>query len=41
MDSMRIDAKIKKIEVGLITFSHRARSHVTLQFVERIALRQK
>lgn len=33
--------KINKIEVGILTPSHRTLSHVTLQFVERIALRLK
>ena len=35
------NAKINKIEVGILTPSHRTLSHVTLQFVERIALRLK
>ena len=33
--------KINKIEVGILTPPHRTLSHVTLQFVERIALRLK
>ena len=32
---------MNKIEVGILTPSHRTLSHVTLQFVERIALRLK
>ncbi len=35
------NAKINKIEVGILTPSHRALSHVTQQFVERITLRLK
>ena len=35
------NAKINKIEVGILTPSHRTLSHVALQFVERIALRLK
>ena len=35
------NAKINKIEVGNLTPSHRTLSHVTLQFVERFALRLK
>ena len=35
------NAKINKIEVGILTPTHRTLSHVTLQFVERIALRLK
>ena len=35
------NAKINKIDVGILTPSHRRLSHVTLQFVERIALRLK
>jgi hypothetical protein len=35
------NAKINKIEVGILTPSHRTLSHVTLQFVDRIALRLK
>ena len=35
------NARINKIEVGILTPSHRTLSHVSLQFVERIALRLK
>ncbi len=35
------NAKINKIEVGILTPTHRTLSHVSLQFVERIALRLK
>jgi DNA-binding transcriptional LysR family regulator len=35
------NAMINKIEVGILTPSHRTLSHVTLQFVERITLRLK
>ena len=35
------NARINKIEVGILTPSHRTLSHVALQFVERITLRLK